>query len=226
MLKYILLTFLSWAFFSAPLLSQQDKNEIHVVGIPSPLFQNNYEVNDSVDVVVRIQNKGPQTLRFDSISFKISIFYNEMDATYIDTTLASNKILKIDDIEDFTIIENFPLRFSSNYKLCAFVTGTSEFGPNNTKTTPTCSPFVVSVKDVKPKINKLSFKNGQLVLSLAQPINHGQIEILDVTGKVLYKDEKPLGRENLININSPGKGFYFVRISTSDKQSVHKFMVP
>lgn len=177
------------------------------------------------DIIIRVRNEGPNFyFAGDSLLFDLSINTNDTSIfEKIGIVVTSN--FGVSSFRDFTLKSGFKFDPENNYTVCTTPTG-SKFYPQNSVKDPTaCVSFVVSLEESKLQLEGLNYQNHQLVVS--SNINEVcQLNIIDLTGKLLTSEERFMSPEETIEFYAPAKGIYFLQIlSKSGKSSTSKFIV-
>ena len=203
------------------------QNELIVSQVVSPSSAVTYQSIDSSDFVVRIVNKGPNTLDAgDGIRFEYSISSSAGSSTVYDTTMiVGNFPLAVNQIREYTIGKDLPLNGDATFSACAEIKGTVVYPNNTTKKQAECQFFFVGLDETSIEISKIRFTSNQISFSL-NDIVRAEAEIYDITGKVLKREKLKPQKQQTISFTRTAKGFYFLKIITaSGNSSIAKFVV-
>lgn len=204
---------------------QGTANNIEVAQVSSPIANFNYQLNDSVELVIRIRNVGPNAL-IAGDQFKITYSIANSDSTYSrDTLIQVGVPMAVGNILQYTLLEKIVLDNASNFSVCADVKGTIVYPDNTNKFPSSCSAFIVGLEKTKPSVESIYFANGRLNFK----INHGselKAYIFDLTGRQLAeKNIQPHQRQSIDLVN-PSKGFYFLKlIDKTGNSAITKFVI-
>lgn len=95
-----------------------------------------------------------------------------------------------------------------------------EYNRNNCYYTYVSSPTLEADVDLRV-INPV---NDQLYISTTQPLGQTQVQIVDVTGRVLYTDIRPISGSCSIDVSQLPVGTYILRLQTASGTAVKRFL--
>ena len=224
---FLLLVFISLLSNNLNAQSIQDCN-VEVLAILSPSSTNTYNTVDTFDIVVRIRNNGPNRLiAGDEFEINYSVGDGTSNTVDIDTLIlvGSNRTMEVGESRTYTLAKDFILNGNNVFSACADVRGTVMFPNNTNKFSSECEQFVVSINEQSIQINKVYFAQNKVVIKLnaAAAID---INIYDITGKLIKSSNKVQTKEVSIPFANQNKGFYFVTVTDiNGNQSAAKFVV-
>ena len=201
------------------------QNELEIVSIREPDL-NNYQVDDSINVVVTFRNGGPNTIfGSDLISFDVKIT-NSDTSLFFDIDRVANTNLATGDVSIYSLLSNVPLNTQNNYEVCVDVSGTSTYPNNTSKLRGPCVSFPVSLREVELKAKKIYYVEGQLKFEFDQAPQQARYRVLDLSGKVLKSGNLRAEKSQAFNFQPPANGLYFLQLQNDhSKPSTQKFIV-
>lgn len=200
-------------------------NSIAVASFLSPQINTNYNSNATVDIEIRIQNEGPNTIVLgDSIYIDLNVASNDTTEVYLVKKLVDAR-LQPNDYYDITLIEDYTFSQDNSYLSCASVSGTKAYPINTTpKPSTTCVSFIVSVEKFQTKVQKLYYADGRVNYEFNHKVD-AVVSIHDISGKEIYSNRlnKKAGQ---LDFAVPASGFYFLRlVERNGKTTTSKFIV-
>lgn len=209
---------------------QGNSNALKVVQVASPVANFNYKLNDSVDIIIRIRNEGPNAL-IAGDQFKLTYSVANNDTTYSDDTLvqvgeamAVNRILEYTIIEDL-VLDELILDSAFNFSVCADVSGTVIYPVNTNKIRNACSAFIVGIEKLKPSVESIFYANGSLNFKINHPTQL-KAYVFDLTGRQLAGKTINPKLSQSIDLSNPSKGFYFLKlIDKAGNSAITKFVI-
>lgn len=220
MKKIILLLIIAIGFNTL----QAQSNSIEVASFLSPELNLNYNSSATVDIKIKIQNLGPNSIPpGDSIFIDLTIANNDTTEIYniqkrIDVRLLPNNYYDILLIEDYTFSQDH------SYQSCAAVKGTAAYPINTHKPSLSCVSFVVGEDEIKTKVQKLYYAEGQVNFEFNRKVD-AEVYIHDISGKEIFNSTitKKAGQ---LDFAVPASGFYFLRLVESNgNTTTSKFIV-
>jgi hypothetical protein len=204
---------------------QAQTNSIEVSSFLTPEINTNYNSNATVDIEIKIQNEGPNSIMpGDSIFIDLNIANNDSTEIY-DIRKRIDMMLLPNDYYDIMLIENYTFSQDHSYLSCAAVRGTKAYPTNTTpKPSTTCVSFIVGVEEIETKVQKLYFADGNVNFEFNQKVD-AIVYIHDISGKEIYNSRinKKAGQ---LDFAVPASGFYFLRLVESNgKTTTSKFIV-
>ena len=204
---------------------QGSTNSIEVAQVSSPVASFNYQLNDSVDLIVRIRNVGPNAL-IAGDQFKITYSIANSDSTYSrDTLLQVGTPMPVGRFLQYTLLEKLVLDNASNFSVCADVKGTILYPSNTNKFPSACSSFIVGIEKVMPSVESIFYTNGRLNFKIN---HHSELKayIFDLTGRQLAEKTIQPHQRQSIDLVNPSKGFYFLKLIDRTRNSaITKFVI-
>ena len=215
---------------------QVQENSIKVQQVFSPKNNTFYNEVDSFDIIIRIRNLGPEIiLAGDQFNLSYSIGDGGIGTQSFDTLLqvgdstsAFNRgNMPVNQLREYVIARNYKINGNNLFAVCADVKeGTVLYPINPLKDAGDCVQFTVGIEDQKPSISKLYYANNTINFSLNNPSDHLNIEVYDITGKVLLRKTLKNQFEQSISMGEQNKGFYFLKLISQKGESVTaKFVV-
>lgn len=202
------------------------QNEFEIVSVLEPDFGVNYAIDDSINVEIRMQNLGPNTIfASDQISFDVKIT-NPDTSIFFDIDRFAGNNLAPNDVRIYTLLTDYQLNTQNNYEVCISVAGTSSYPSNTSKKPPACVSFPVSIQEMELQADKLYFVEGQLNFEFGETPQQARYRILDLSGKVLKSGFLRNEKVQQINFQPPANGLYFLQLQSNHaKPTTQKFIV-
>lgn len=207
------------------LVWSQASNGVDVRNFISPTANFNYDTSATEEIKVRVRNDGPaDLLGQDTLLFSMTIGFGDSTEFY-DIKKPVNLFLQPNQVADYVLIPAYTFDVANDYVICVTLNGTTTFPTNTTKNPRACVSFVVGLEQQKLAMESVYFANNQIKFSLEKPIQ-AHLEVLDITGKVLYSKQGRFETESSINFTAPARGFYFLRLRQKDREpGIAKFIV-
>lgn len=203
------------------------ENDIKVQDIISPSART-YNTVDTFDIVIRIQNLGPNPLiSGDKFNLSYSIEDGTPNSQFFDTLLlvGGSRAMAVNEARIYTLAKDFIINGNNTFAACADVSGTTIYTKNTNKNPGDCATFIVSLAQQRLEIEKIYFADEAIHLFLNRS-EKVTLEIFDITGKLILKGKAQNRSNNIIPFNAPSKGFYFIKLTTANGvQTSSKFAV-
>ena len=223
---YIFLLITGVFTLSTSLYGQSEiSNDAEVLEVVSPVANFNYAAEDRVDYVIRIRNNGPNNL-IAGDQFRLSYSLANQDTTIaFDTAITVGEPMEVGRVIGYTILEDMTFGSSNNFSACANVNGTNIFPINTNKFPGACSSFIVGIEDLRLAVDQVFYNDGGIHFFINQS-GKFDLEIFDMTGKLLLQKTLAGNQEQKINFNDAVKGLYFLKITDQERNTaIKKFIV-
>jgi hypothetical protein len=204
------------------------QNDIKVQDIISP-DSKTYNTVDTFDIVVRIQNLGPNILvQGDNFNINYSVGDGTPNSQSFDIMLpvGGNRAMEVNEARIYPIATGFEINGNGSFALCVDVgDGTTAFPTNLNKDPGSCKAFIVNVKEEQLDIEKVYYADNAIYVSLNRADNV-TLEIFDITGKLILESSFQNKSNNIIPFDAPNRGFYFIKVTNKNGvQTSSKFIV-
>ena len=202
--------------FFNPIFAQgsNQENSFEVSRIVSPIKDLNYKLNDSADFIIRVRNLGPNSIiAGDFLKIKYSLFSDDgNDDQSFDTSIMVGSPMEVGKLLEYKLAEGLLLGSSNNtFIACASVEGSSIYPINTNKFPTLCTPFAVSLEELKLKITNVYYAEGRLYFNLNSNASL-TANVFDITGKLLQRNKLDKRGNQSFSFNPPNRGFYFIKI--------------
>ena len=203
------------------------ENNIKVQDVVSPSART-YNTVDSFDIVIRIQNLGPNALiPGDKFNISYSVGDGSINSQFFDTLLqvGGSRSMVVNEARVYTLANNFKINGNNQFSACADVSGTSIYTKNTNKDPGDCAIFIVNLEQEQLSIDKVYFADRSIYLSINKP-EAIKLEVFDITGKLVLESSTKNQTNTSIPFDAPSSGFYFIKLtSASGLQTSSKFVV-
>ena len=201
-------------------------NKVNVKAILSPFPRVNLDSGAVEDIIIRVQNLGPNDLlNDDTLDIEVKITSTDTIELY-PLKVRTNKYFSVGTENDYTLISNYQFKFENEYSICVYLYGTADFPSNGIKNPYQCVSFIVGEEELQKdiRIQNVYFKDNQVYFT-SNSKRLTELQIFDITGKLLKTKQLTLSAENQLAFTPPAKGFYFFRIKNQGQVSTAKFIV-
>ena len=227
--KLFTLFFLGSLIGMNTIIAQSSENSLRIFQILAPSSNQLYNTVDSSDFIVRVENLGPNEIvpadRFHiefSISDGTGVNSQDFDTSIL---VGGNFNLEVGGVRTYTLAEDIKFNGNGDFSARANITGTDAYTTNTNKNSSKSTVFVVDLKEVPLKLEKVYYAEGRVIFSLNEPKNL-RAEIYDITGKMVANEAFKNKKEHSFSFSSKHKGFYFMKVITTDgKSTTAKFTV-